>query len=115
MKYRLLKNLPGIKAGVLINENKIEVFMIAIVQNLNSGKIHIHPLQYPEWFEKIDEWWKPKDGEKYWFVHSDGKVLSSETYYDDNYPNYFSTKKQAEEAAKRIKQNLLDYHKELLF
>lgn len=63
--------------------------------------------------------WKAEDGERYLCVGSQGNLVACK---DDGYQvdenlyefgNYFRTRKQATEAAKRIKEVLRKYHEEI--
>ncbi len=63
--------------------------------------------------------WVPEIGERYWGMGLDGRVLSWTNYkrFDARVVEFgsaFRTREQAEEAAKRIRQTLHDYHEELL-
>lgn len=63
--------------------------------------------------------WRADAGEEYYFINSSLKVMKIEEcwsilcseHYSAN--NYFRTKEQAEEAAKRIKEVLFNYHEEI--
>ncbi|WP_281798556.1 hypothetical protein [Prevotella pallens] len=63
--------------------------------------------------------WRADVGVKYYFINSSLKVMKIEEcwsilcseHYSAN--NYFRTKEQAEEAAKRIKEVLFNYHEEI--
>lgn len=63
--------------------------------------------------------WKAKNGEYYYHINGDGfaSVMKDTDYISDryryNFGNYFRTKEQTEEAAKRVQETLLNYHKEL--
>lgn len=63
--------------------------------------------------------WRAKYDEKYYYVSTEGIVLEDKEgghIIDDNrykFGNYFRTKEQAEEAAKRIKEVLYNYHEEI--
>lgn len=63
--------------------------------------------------------WRAKENEDYYFVDMDLTVKSIDDTYStfdnklwDNL-NYFRTKEQAEEAAKRVKETLRKYHEEI--
>lgn len=62
---------------------------------------------------------RAKYDEKYYYVSTEGIVLEDKEgghIIDDNrykFGNYFRTKEQAEEAAKRIKEVLFKYHEEI--
>ena len=63
--------------------------------------------------------WRADVGEEYYFINSSLKVMKIEECWSvlcgEHYSadNYFHTKEQAEEAAKRIKEVLYNYHKEI--
>lgn len=63
--------------------------------------------------------WRAKEGERYFYVYNQGNVT---VYKDDGYHvdenlyeygNYFRTREQAEEAARRMKETLKNYHNEI--
>jgi hypothetical protein len=61
--------------------------------------------------------WKPKDGEKYWYINEAFMVES--VWFDNEYlckrdlciGNCFRTKKKAQETLRKIKAVLRDSHK----
>lgn len=63
--------------------------------------------------------WRAKKGEYYYHINADGFASTIKhtdyitDYYRYNFGNYFRTKGQTEEAAKRVQETLLNYHKEL--
>lgn len=63
--------------------------------------------------------WRADAGEEYYFIDSSLKVMKIEECWSilcsEHYSasNYFHTKEQAEEAAKRIKETLRKYHEEI--
>lgn len=63
--------------------------------------------------------WRAKEGEYYYYVNADGfvSVIKHTNYITDYYRydfgNYFRTKEQAKEAARRIKESLFKYHEEI--
>lgn len=67
--------------------------------------------------EKIRQ--RPKYGEKYYFFNGNFSVdcvTSTDRWFDDIHYNsfcQFRTKEQAEEAAKRVKETLRNYHEEI--
>lgn len=129
MKYKLLKDTVTAPAGSIY---KKQYFIglckerYAPISELGKESLLLNTYSVgevegnPGWFELIDERWRPKTGEEYWFVRDDGVVTTS--VYDatslfilcrHSSGNMFLTKKQALEAAQRIKQTFLDYQKEL--
>lgn len=63
--------------------------------------------------------WRADAGEEYYFIDSSLKVMKIEECWSilcsEHYSasNYFHTKEQAEEAAKRVKETLRNYHEEI--
>ena len=63
--------------------------------------------------------WRAKKGEEYRFMNTDFTTVYTTELGDDidtnryNVFNYFHTKEQAEEAAKRVKEVLRKYHEEI--
>lgn len=63
--------------------------------------------------------WRAKKGEEYRFMNTDLTTVYTTELDDDidtnryNALNYFKTKEQAEEAAKRVKEVLYKYHEEI--
>jgi len=63
--------------------------------------------------------WKPQYGDEYYAIKSSGLIahsifhngLSEDCTY--NFGNCFETREQAIEAARRVRETLLNYHKEL--
>jgi len=116
-KYRLLKDLPGAKAGDVI---------------YGSEGMFFHPSQFPDWCEPIEERWKPKVGEEYWtiadtvpLVREQGAVVckwyarqwnwSNDLIDKGNYSSHlvFQTKEQAEGLLARLNKVVEDYLGEL--
>jgi hypothetical protein len=63
--------------------------------------------------------WRADAGEEYYFINSSLNVMKIEECWSvlcgEHYSasNYFYTKEQAEEAARRVKETLRNYHKEI--
>lgn len=63
--------------------------------------------------------WRAKKGEEYRFMNTDFTTVCTTELGDDvdtnryDALNYFRTKEQAEEAAKRVKETLRNYHEEI--
>ena len=61
---------------------------------------------------KLDEKWKPKEKQAYWYVDIEGHLtndLFDDSIFDNdmyNFGDYFKTKEEAEIAAKKIKHLL---------
>ena len=114
MKYKLLKDLPNCKIGTIAEVNEYNV------AHFDAFNFYISDLKkHTDWFEPVIERWRARNGENYYFVSQRSIVDSlEETFHpiDEkhfDFGNYFETRKQAEEASKRIKKVLMDYHKEL--
>ena len=127
MKYRLLRDLPWAKVGeeIVCVHNVSNCIIFRTEEDCKSQPIFSVQFRSdycddnPDWFEPVDERWKPGYSSMYWMLNSMGGVeefkwLGTDynySYYNNG--NCFQTKDQAEEAAKRIKQTLMDFHKEL--
>ena len=63
--------------------------------------------------------WRAKKGEYYYHINADGFASTIKhtdyitDYYRYNFGNYFRTKEQAKEAARRMKEVLRKYHEEI--
>ena len=63
--------------------------------------------------------WRAEDGKEYYYVGNQGIIIVDKeegVYADENrheFGNYFLTREQAEEAAKRMKEVLRKYHEEI--
>lgn len=113
-RYKLLKDLAGLKAGStlylnelgnLVAEDKTTIVFLA-------NFIHHYRLLDSDWFEEIPEGykrWRAKKGELYWYVRSDGGVVYDHEIKidvdDDHYElgNYFKTEEEAQKAADWLK------------
>lgn len=80
-KYKLLKDLPTLKKGTILSEGEpISGVKTLITKNNGVGATFIDNELFEELFEEIQEeptdsiHWKPKLGEKYWFVNYWGNV-----------------------------------------
>jgi hypothetical protein len=128
MKYKLKRDLPFAKAGDLVEA--WEDVVAAVLDNGSSTvktvgkKIRLNnlwcdvPLEcWGDWFEEVDERWKPKQSEYYYFIaanniecvkwcdmHQGDKAL-----YEAG--NCFRTRELAEQAAEQIKALLKEFHK----
>jgi len=66
-KYRLLRDLPGVKAGAV---SKVRNFDDRIVYFFGEMAIPESELDFhPDWFEEVKPW-RPKKGEIFYFVSS---------------------------------------------
>jgi len=105
-KYRLLRDLPFAKAGEIVSEEYWLDYFVAYKF-----------VQQTDWFEEVKERWEPKNS--VCWVSVVGEVKKEEVnnicllQRMIDFGNYFRTREQAEEAAKRIKKVLDEYHAEI--
>lgn len=101
-RYKLLKDLPTIKAGEIFKEtvtgyNEKNLLVRIAPLNAKSPRLKVQDIDnFDEWFEEIQEptdsiHWKPKYGEEeYWVVNSYGLIVKriwSDSYEDINMYN----------------------------
>ena len=118
-KYKLLKDMPFAPAGTKVGRDEDSVFH-EVRSNPRRYRFYEKELDaLPEWFEPVIERWKPKEGDTYWVIWTNGDFIDFEwdDYEEDqrkyNFGNCFQTREQAEEAVRRVRKTLLDYHQEL--
>ena len=99
MKYKLLKDTPTIKAGTIFEEVASdfnqwkELVRIAPIGAKASLQFTIQDIDnFDEWFEEIQEptdsiHWKPKFGDIYWRIDSDGEIVERR-WQDDEINKY---------------------------
>lgn len=107
-RYKLLKDLAGLKAGStlylnelgnLVAEDKTTIVFLA-------NFIHHYSLLDSDWLEEAPECkrWRAKEGERYWFVRGDGEISDDcelKTNIDGRryeLGNYFKTEGEAQKA-----------------
>lgn len=111
MKYKLLKDLLKLKSGYEYPANDK-----GLIYLFNDW---IDPSLYQDWFEPVIERWRTEINNYYFIVsHSLEPNMIMDTHLPEhdfqfNTGNYFKQMKQAEEASRRIKKVLMDYHKEI--
>lgn len=109
--YKANKNHPYLKEGLEVNENGS-----AIESDITFS---IQPRFKPEWYDEVEPpRWRAKEHGVYYYIDYGNVFYSSEddAGIDDeryNSGNYFQTKEQAEEYARRCKALALEYHKEI--
>ncbi len=103
-------NAPSAKVRYATEEEKAELFAEMKEQGLkwNAEAKRVEKLM-----------WRAKKGEEYHFMNTDLTTVNS-TELDDDIDtnrygalNYFRTQEQTTEAAKRVKETLHNYHKEI--
>lgn len=116
MKYKLLKDTPTIKAGAIFQEIVREVDGSKILKEYDSNNKNTMLVSeiknFDEWFEEMEEptdsaHWKPKIGEKYFYINEYGDV-EREVWNDDDVDNrlmamglVYRTEEECEEARDR--------------
>lgn len=117
MKYKLLKDTPTIKAGAIFQEIVREVDGSKILKEYasnNKNTMLVSEIKnFDEWFEEIKEptdniHWKPKNGEKIWYLDENGNT--NFTYFDEDdsyhlsrfeFGNTYRTSGECEQARER--------------
>lgn len=112
-RYKLKRDIPAFKAG--------EVFYLSDAGNLfrESDNVPVYgwtiidknPNILTDWFEEINEStrWKPRIGQKYYLLDSNGSVYDSvwsNDYIDRNRSeigNCFESREEAEKAVEKLK------------
>ena len=126
MRYKLLRDLPWAKAGTIYkrstNPTGSRYYYPATPNGYCLGE-HIRTDQFigneSGWFAPVDERFRPEGGDNYWCVKEIGEPLTSEFAMGHSYErafaigNCFRTEEEAQEAARRVKQTLMAFHKEL--
>lgn len=88
MKYKLLKDLPGLKKGTILSEGKSIFGARTLITKNDVGHIFISNNLSEELFEEIKEpvdsiHWKPKYDDWYFYISDHGSVCSD--IWNDNY------------------------------
>ena len=88
MKYKLLKDLPGLKKGTILSEGKSIFGARTLITKNDVGPIFIGNDLTEELFEEIKEpvnsiHWKPKYDDWYFYISDHGSVCSD--IWNDNY------------------------------
>lgn len=116
MKYKLLKDLPTLKAGAIFQEIVREVDDSKILKEYDSNNKNTMLVSeiknFDEWFEKIEEpldsiHWEPDFGEEYWYVNYIGNVVcrvwedAGVDFWLLESGNIYRTKEECEKAHER--------------
>nr|DAX43973.1 MAG TPA: hypothetical protein [Caudoviricetes sp.] len=97
MKYKLLKDTPTIKAGTIFEEVISDFYASKQLTRITPIGAKICPQftiqdidNFDEWFEKITDsiHWKPKNGEKIWYLDENGNT--NFTYFNENDPYHLN-------------------------
>ena len=122
-RYKLLKDLPTIKAGEIFKEtitgyNEKNLLVRIAPLNAKSPRLKVQDIDnFDEWFEEIQEptdsiHWKPKKGDNYFYIVHSYNPLHNEilvsTWIDDGYDrthyllgNIYRSYEEAEKARDR--------------
>ena len=115
-RYKLLKDMPTVKAGTIFQEITQEVDGLKVLKEYeSSNKVSMlidEINNFSEWFEETKEptdsiHWKPKDGDEYFYIDDDGSIFSRlwiGAVWDDmrlELGNVYSTEKECEKARDR--------------
>lgn len=112
-RYKLLKDLPGIEKGTILSEGKSIFGARTLITKNDVGPIFISNDLTEGLFEEIQEptdsiHWKPKNGEKIWYLDENGNT--NFTYFDEDNPyhlrrfefgNTYRTSQECEKARDR--------------
>lgn len=119
MKWKLKRDLPWHKSGTewekFYKDVDGEYRMNPV--GMRNATYSFPPATFSDWFEEVDERWKPRTGEEFFFAAEEGgtNCLKWENYSidEDLYKigNCFKTKTEAEQAAEQIKALLKEFHK----
>lgn len=121
MKYKLLKDLPTLKAGTIFEEivnmsDGTRELTVAVPgeDTPQDPQFTIQDIDnFDEWFEEIKEpkdsiHWEPKSGDEYFWIDECGSILPGTFYRDSLYDqqrltfgNVYRTEKEAEKASER--------------
>lgn len=112
-RYKLLKDLPNLKKGTILSEGKSIFGARTLITKNDVGPIFISNDLTEGLFEEIQEptdsiHWKPKNGEKIWYLDENGNT--NFTYFDEDNPyhlrrfefgNTYRTSQECEKARDR--------------
>lgn len=124
MKYRLKKDLPGIKAGSeveVIDSMAFDTFNIMSASDLPTTDVmHVPLSEKDEWIEGVSGRWKPEEGETYFFIGSNGKrartAYRSDADFDRDawaFGNCFRTNGDFHKACNAVRETLMKCHEEV--
>ena len=83
-RYKLLKDLPGLKKGTILSEGKPIFGTRTLITKNDVGHIFISNNLSEELFEEIQEeptdsiHWEPLPGDTYWYLSNTGVVLKKQ-------------------------------------
>lgn len=120
MKYKLLKDLPGLKAGAIFEyDEDLERYINSYKGNIYTYK-ESDIIDSPDWFEKVQKGrWKPEEYEDYFYI-DDWYDVEERTYNDDyrkhslgyKHRNCFKTWEEAQQELDRL--NLIAEYRDFL-
>lgn len=104
-KYRLIQKLPGLEIGAVFVRKPTRHGGCIFQYESWCYKFDQDEMEhFSDWFEPVDERWKPEGGERYWTIYGWGQVnvQTWDGVVDDykrwNFGNCFQTEKQAQNA-----------------
>ncbi len=119
-KYRVTSAHKTMKEGLILEWDPLKNLYIFKDGEASAQASESVIKEFPTWYEEVKpERWRTQKNCVYFYVASTGEsVFSSEdnSWIDDynfRHGNYFQTKEQAEEAAKRVRECLLAYQEEI--
>ncbi len=119
-RYRLLKDLPGLKAGAILGvdqSNKMDILSMPMGSYMTISKVFME--NNPDWFELIDGRWRPNVGQSYYALTDNFEVnlvrWNNDAADNSFYGSYrvFRTSEQAYKAKDQVRKMLLEFHKEI--
>jgi hypothetical protein len=114
-KYRLLRDAFGLKAGDVFEESRYSNIWHCPGRAFN---VDASTVEDREWFEPVDDQWRPECGSWYWRVAATGQVHRITWRNDDTdkamyaFRNCFRSEALAELAAEKVRQCLMQFHEE---
>ena len=114
MKYKLLKDLPGLEKGSILSEyGSGSVLRILVAEEGKTVANFFSNEMFEKFFEEIKEpvdsiHWKPKRGDKIWYLDENGNT--NFTYFDEDdsyhlsrfeFGNTYRTSQECEKARER--------------
>lgn len=113
-RYKLIKDLPNLEKGTILSEHSSALGLrILVTESKEVVTNFISNDIFEKFFEEIEEstdsiHWKPKDGEKYWFLDENGDTNFACFDRDDpsdrkllEFGNAYRTAQECEKARER--------------
>ncbi len=113
-KYRTTKEHPYLREGLEFED--WEIVPCGRIHDDWTDSVDILAKNHPTWFEEIDSRWKPKYGEEYFTIDSNGNIFSTDwinMLIDKRrweFGNCFKIYEEAEQARDKVCSLLLNLH-----